>query len=117
MRVSSANPWETVVPTAICFIEKMRKQRPVVRGGPEWQSGNWDVSQQKAESLVGKRIYFHEKQAQESYFGGVISGFWVLPPDHPENPGRIVFTFIRDDEGKGFVAGKTGWRNDQKTIP
>ncbi len=105
------------MPTAICFIEKMRKQRPIVRGGNDWESGNWHVSQEKAQSLVGKRIYFHEKQAEPSYFGGLITGFHVLPADHPENPGRIVFVFTRDDEGKGFRAGSTGWGNEQKTIP
>lgn len=105
------------MPSAICFIEKLRKQRPVVRGGTEWESGNWDVAEEKAKSLVGKRIYFHEKQADLSYFGGVITGFRVLPQDHEENPGRVVFTFNRDDAGQGFSAGSAGWRNEQKTIP
>lgn len=105
------------MPSAICFIEKMRKQRPVTKGSSEWVSGNWDVSEGKAAALVGKRIYFHEKQAEPSYFGGVITSYGVLPPDHPETPGRIVFTFTRDDDGKNFVAGPTGWRNEQKTIP
>lgn len=105
------------MPTAICFMEKMRKQHPIVRGSNDWESGNWDVSQEKAQLLIGKRIYFHEKQADPSYFGGVISGFRVLPADHPETPGRIVFAFTRDNEGKGFRAGSAGWRNEQKTIP
>ena len=104
------------MPSAICFIEKMRKQRPVAKGSNEWESGNWDVSQEKAASLVGKRIYFHEKQAERSYFGGVIIGFHVLPENHPETPGRIVFTFTRDEQGKDFLAGTDGWRNEQKTI-
>ncbi len=105
------------MPSAICFIEKLRKQRPLQHGGAEWESGNWDVAPEKAETLIGKRIYFHEKQAERSYFGGVITGYRVLPPDHPENPGRVVFTFNRDSDGQGFLAGPSGWRNEQKTIP
>ena len=105
------------MPTAICFIEKMHKQRQLVPRGSEWESGNWDVSVEKAESLIGKRIYFHSKQAEPSYFGGTITACRVLPLDHPETPGRIVFTFVRDAEGRGFNAGSTGWRNEQKTIP
>ncbi len=105
------------MPTAICFIEKMRKQRPIERGSATWESGNWDVTEAKAASLVGQRIYFHEKQAEESYFGGVVTGYRVLPDDHPETPGRIVFSFTPDDTGKGFVAGRAGWGNEQKTIP
>jgi hypothetical protein len=105
------------VPTAICFIEKMRKQRPLQPGSSSWESGNWDVSQEKAQSLVGRRIYFHEKQAEASYFGGTITAFAALPQDHPETPGRIVFTFCPDAKGRGFHAGPSGWRNEQKTIP
>ncbi len=105
------------MPTAICFIEKMRKQRPVTKGSNDWESGNWDVSQEKAAALIGKRIYFHEKQAEPSYFGGVIISVHVLPHSHPKAPGRIVFTFIRDEQGKNFLAGPDGWRNEQKTIP
>lgn len=105
------------MPTAICFIEKMRKQHPIVRGGPEWESGNWDIAEAKAAALVGKRIYFHETQAGLSYYGGEITGFRVVPADDPETPGRVVFTFTPDAAGRGFTAGRTGWRNEQKTIP
>jgi hypothetical protein len=95
----------------------MRKQRRLDPRGTEWESGNWDVSVDKAESLDGKRIYFHLKQAELSYFGGTIIGYRVLPHDHPETPGRIVFKFIPDAEGRGYNAGSSGWRNEQKTIP
>ena len=105
------------MPTAICFIERMRKQRPVVRGTDAWESGDWDVDEPKAAALVGKRIYFHDKQADPSYFGGTITGYHVLPPDRPDTPGRIVFQFTREEAAKGFVAGKGGWRFEQKTIP
>lgn len=105
------------MPTAICFIEKMRKQRPLVLGGAEYVSGNWDVAEAKAASLVGARIYFHETQAGPSYYGGEITAYRVLPPDHRQAPGRIVFTFIPDPACQGFRAGSIGWRNEQKTLP
>ncbi|MEO8005430.1 MAG: hypothetical protein ABI771_11030 [Betaproteobacteria bacterium] len=105
------------MPSAICLIERLRKQLPLVRGGNEWESGNWDIAEKKAEALVGSRIYFHQKQAEPSYFGGTITAYRVLPVDHPQTPGRIVFTFVRDAQGRGFTAGSTGWRNEQKTIP
>lgn len=105
------------MPTAICFIEKMRKQKRIKDGSNEWESGNWRVALKKAKSLIGKRIYFHKKQIEPSYSGGIIKAFQVLPKDHPETPGRIVFTFIQDDEGIGYLAGAEGWGVEQKTIP
>ena len=104
------------MPTAISFIEKTRKQRPLVPGGAEYQSGNWEVAEDKAASLIGARIDFHETQAGASYYGGEITGYRVLPPDHRDSPGRIVFTFIPDPACKGFLAGSTGWRNEHKTV-
>lgn len=100
----------------ICFVEKLRKHRRLQPGGAEWESGNWDVSTNKAELLLGKRIYFHERQADRSYFGGVITGYRILPPDDPDNPGRIVFRFTRDEAGTGFLAGSEGWSYEQKTL-
>jgi len=108
---------ENNLPTAICFIERMRKQRRIDPNSTEWESGDWDVAAEKAASLVGKRIYFHERQAEVSYFGGAITGYRVLPEDHPATPGRIVFSFIPDAQGRGFAAGSAGWGFEQKTIP
>lgn len=104
------------MPTAICFIEKMRKQHRIILSGNDWESGDWKVSPKKAQSLLGKRIYFHEKQVELSYFGGVITGFRILPASHPDTPGRIVFAFTRDNDGTGFRAGAAGWGTEQKTI-
>lgn len=96
------------------FIEKLRNQKTIDRTTHSCESGNWQVAHAKAQSLIGGRIYFHETQAGESYFGGVITGFRILPPPDPQ-AGRVVFIFTADQEGKGVRAGNSGWRNEQKT--
>jgi len=104
------------MPSGICLIERVRAFKMVGKDFKNWTSGDWAISVARAQELVGKRIYFHEGQAKPAYFGGVITGFTILPDDHP-TPGRIVFAFKADDAAKGFVAGRTGWGNEQKTIP
>lgn len=99
----------------IHLIENLKKQKPLDRSTHSYESGNWDVSEAKAQSLIGGRIYFHETQAGRSYFGGVITGFRVLPKSDPY-AGRIVFFFTADRDGKGVLAGTDSWRNEQKTI-
>jgi hypothetical protein len=100
----------------ICFIETSGNIKPLDLATRLYESGNWKVSLQKAEQLVGDRIYFCDKQAAPSFFGGVIQGYRVLPNDDPVAPGRIVFSFIADAEGRGFSCGADGWGNEQKTI-
>ena len=100
--------------TQIHFIEKLKNQKLLDRTSHSYESGNWDVAYSKAQSLVGSRIYFHEAQASPSYFGGVITGFRILPqPDL--SAGRVVFLFTADQQGRGVLAGMAGWRNEQKT--
>jgi hypothetical protein len=98
--------------TAICFIEKMHVQTPSKNGMGEWESGNWRVKPEKAKALIGKRIYFHEKQKEPSYSGGIIKAF-----RESKTPDRIVFIYIPDDEGIGYLAGADHWGSEQKTIP
>jgi hypothetical protein len=105
------------MPTAICLIEKLQKQRPVERGSEYWESGNWKVAEKTAKSLVGARIYFHETKSKRSYYGGVITDFRVTPGEQADTPGRVSFIFVPDREGVGFVAGPIGWKREQKTIP
>jgi hypothetical protein len=100
----------------ICFVETAGNIKRLDRDTHLYECGNWKVSQHKAAQLVGDRIYFCDKQASPSFFGGVIQGYRVLPDDHPDAPGRIVFSFIADEEGRGFSCGVEGWGNEQKTI-
>ena len=99
----------------IHFIERNRDFKRLDRSSHSYESGDWVVSHVKAQSLVGCRIFFHEAHASPSYFGGVITGFRVLPPSDPL-AGRVVFIFTADQNGKGVSAGASDWRNEQKTI-
>ncbi|WP_046110848.1 hypothetical protein [Aquincola tertiaricarbonis] len=105
------------MPSAICFIEKANNIRQIDREAHRYESGNWVVAEEKAASLVGRRIYFLETQAGESFYGGTIESFRVLPDNHPTAPKRVVFTFIADQAGRGFRPGPDGWSTEQKTLP
>ncbi len=58
-----------------------------------YESGNWSVTEEFAESLVGGWIYLHPSKAKNSEFGGKISG-WVRVLDETKaNPICIKFHF------------------------
>ena len=80
-----------------------------------WETGNWHVSETRALSLIGKRIYLHDAQDKPSRFGGTILGFRTAPPDHAA-AGRVIFTFKADEQGRDFHAGRDGWSQEQKII-
>jgi hypothetical protein len=98
----------------IHFIEKKKNQKLLDRDSHTYESGNWNVAHAKAQSLVGFRIYFHEAQANPSYFGGEITSIRVLPPTDPQ-AGRVVFIFKADQQSRRVYAGTGGWGNEQKT--
>jgi hypothetical protein len=104
------------MPKAICLIEKKRNFLRISLDVYRFESGDWVVSIEKAESLIGARIYFFDKQADESYYGGVIESYHLSPLNPEKKQDRVVFTFLADEEGRGFKAGADGWKNDQKTI-
>jgi hypothetical protein len=99
----------------IHFIERAKNYKLLDRVSHSYESGNWDVAHSKAQSLIGCQIYFHDAQASPSYFGGLITGFRVLPPSDSQ-AGRVVFIFTANNNCKGVRAGTNGWRNEQKTI-
>ena len=76
----------------IHLIEKSRHMRPLHPKSLTYESGDWTVSPEKARRLHGGMIYFHEKQAESSYFGGRIIDYRVLPDGSP-NAGKVVFIF------------------------
>ena len=101
--------------TQIHFIEKLKRHKLMDPHTHTFESGNWRVEAAAAEALVGARIYFHETAAAPSYFGGEIIGFRPVAEPDPE-AGRVVFIFKADQQGRGVLAGRTGWRFEHKTI-
>jgi hypothetical protein len=98
----------------IHLIEKRRQMRPQEPGSSIWLSGDWTVSEEKAQRLIGGTIHFHEKQNDPSYFGGIVKDFQVLPSGSP-NAGKVVFIFERTENAIGVRTTKDGWGNEQKT--
>lgn len=72
----------------------------------EYESGNWAISSEQADTLVGGRIYLHQKKKEASYLGGRISGFRVTETSDAV-PSRIVFRFKPEDDARGRP-----WRGD-----
>jgi hypothetical protein len=98
---------------AIHLIERDNRYTRLGQG-PEWESGYWAVSEVEAQGLIGCQIYFHEKQIEPSYYGGVITGFRAQPEG--EFAGRIIFRFIPKQECRGVLAGATGWQFEKKIV-
>ena len=58
-----------------------------------YESGNWRVPAQKADSLKGAQIHLHERQKARSWVAGLIED-WRWSPAEPD---RVIFRFKRDD--------------------
>jgi hypothetical protein len=97
----------------IHLIEKMGFIRRVSDADKEYESGYWKVPENTATALVGGEIYFHKKQAEESFFGGRITGYRV---DNEMYPGRIIFVFCFDKNFRGVSAGQDGWSMEKKIV-
>jgi len=101
---------------AIHLIQKDSKLTPTPVDGSTglYKSGFWKVSPQKAESLLGGKIYFHEKRATPSFFGGTIVDFYIQESDPWKD--RIVFRFQPDRTCKGVKSGSDGWSMEKKYV-
>ena len=82
--------------------------------GGIWESGYWIVSSASAKQLVGGSIFHHKKQAEPSFFGGIILGYRI----QEEGPfaGRVIFKFQYAHDHRGVSAGKGGWGNEMKMV-
>lgn len=85
---------------SVHFLCRGRLHLHKVIDSPDYESGNWPVSEAEASELVGGMIYLHETKAERSYFGGRINSFRAIVTDDP-NPFRIVFRLTALPEGKG----------------
>lgn len=103
-------------PLNIHFLDKLRKMRPVERGGTTYESGDWTITPERAARLKGAMAYFHETKTTPSYFGGKILDFRVIPAGK-RNAGKVVFVFERMQESIGVTTGRDQWKLDQKLAP
>lgn len=98
----------------IHFIEDLGNMKMLNKANSEWESGWWAVNPETAEKLVGGNIYFHKKQAEPSFFGGVITAYRIETTG--EWVGRIIFQFKTGLEFKGIKAGSSGWGMEKKIV-
>ena len=59
--------------------------------GDYYRSTSWVLSQETAKSLIGGRIFLHDKQDERSYFGGEILD--IIPSETPGLEGRFDIIF------------------------
>lgn len=96
------------------FIEKAKVFKRINKEENTWESGNWVLSKQVAESSVGGDIYFHTEQAKPSYFGGEILS--VAKIEEGPDAGRYIFTFKATMAHKGMKTEKQGWGMEKKIV-
>lgn len=77
-----------------------------------YESGFWAISEATARRAINGNIYFHKKQTEPSYFGGVILSYRVH--DEGEFAGRIVFTFQAMIGHKQIKTDRAGWSMEMK---
>ncbi len=88
--------------------------------GDYYRSGSWVISQETAKSLIGGRIFLHEKQDDRSHFGGEILD--VIPSMNPGQAGRFDIVFKALPECKdvrcsgGWGREKAIWSTETKEI-
>jgi len=85
----------------------------------EWESGFWRLTADQARLLVNGQMFFHTKQKEPSYFGGVILGYRPATRDdakEEEHVGRIIFRIKASNEFKGVKAGPGRWGYEKKIV-
>jgi hypothetical protein len=99
----------------IHLIEKKKLMKRLANTDSEYESGYWALSEISAKALIGGEIYFHERQAGESYFSRQITGYRV-DNESKSYQGRIIFRFSYDNSCRGVTAGSHGWSNEKKLV-
>ena len=64
--------------------------------------------------MVGGQIYFHERQIEPSFYGGLITGFRIQQGEPYD--GRIIFRFEPKPECRDVRAGAEGWQYEKKIV-
>ena len=74
---------------------------------PEFESGDWSVTIDRAESLIGGDLYLHTNQSAPSHFGGRILSYRVHEERSPL-AGRVIFRFAFTEPYRGLIS-RDGW--------
>lgn len=97
----------------IHLIEKRRLFKHL--GKNNYESGYWDVKEEIARQLKDGSIFFHKKQAEPSYYGGIILGYRIAQlGDSVEYAGRIIFQFHYEKDHRDIKTARSGWSNEKK---
>jgi len=96
----------------IHLIEKRNLFQIIDAARGIYESGFWAITEDIARAGRTGNIYFHKKQAEPSYRGGVILSYRVH--DGGQYSGRIVFTFQEMVSHRNVITGKAGWRREKK---
>ena len=99
---------------AIHLIERENLFSRVNGSQTEYESGYWNLSETQAQELVNSNIYFHERQLEPSFYGGVITGFRVQQGEL--HNGRIIFKFEPKTECRGVTSGRGCWQFEKKIV-
>jgi hypothetical protein len=104
---------------AIHLIKKTDAGLPAivpVAGEPNaYTCGFWTLGEEKARSLIGGQIYFHERQRDPSFYGGQIVD--ARRTVGGEYAGKVVFKFIFSEDCRGVTTGRDGWSQEMKLEP
>lgn len=73
-----------------------------------YESGNWTVSDERADEAVGGRIYLHDTKKGRSWHGGTIQGWRAYDAT------RKVFTYKAEGDIRVLCPG--GWGQEQATV-
>lgn len=80
----------------------------------KWESGWWNINENKARQLVGGEIFFHKKRMEPSFFGGCITDYRV--DQSSQYQGKIIFTFQYQASCRNVHTDKYGWSKKIKII-
>ena len=77
-------------------------------------NGYWRIATATANKLIGKKIYFHKRKTDPSFFGGVIK--CAVKVEQGKYKGRTIFIFKLDQACKGITTLPNGWAQEKKYV-
>ena len=96
----------------IHIVERTDTVRKIDKDKNEWETGNWPVSEDAAQKLVGGSLFLHRSKQQPSHFGGQILSYRV--EQSGPAAGLVVFKLLASMDCKGVKTERKGWIKDQK---